>query len=321
MTMERATRCFAALDYAIARVAEREFAKLCTGLQNEEAATRVAGACLELKKLQRSDGEPPDYDNPWVALLYILWYQPGQTYLAYKIMCQMANYRVSPLLHVVDIGCGAIATEIALRIATATGGVGVAGIPLQQSVVHSIDRSSEMIRLGAQIADELCSNPAVAALHDHQICRRNVVDLNLANLGARGSNEDWWLTALHAVYDNNVQEIRSQVAEISDRVSPVRGIATTHSSKSYLLSEACGLGASQAQAFPRSPIVDIRFLPALSQVCQIRASIHQVVDTALGQPSGAGSLRLAANYLKRHPTWFQSVANTFYVGHLWTDQR
>lgn len=321
MTMERMTCCFAALDRAIAHIAQREFARLCQGLTEGQIAIHLAHACIELKKLQRSDGEPPHYNNPWVALLYLLWYQPGQTYLAYRIICGLAKYRVSPQLHVVDVGCGAIATEIALRIATATGGASTSTLPLQRSVVHSIDLSSEMIRLGAQVADKLCSDPGFVALHDHQICRRNVVNVDLANLEAQEENEDWWLTALHAVYDNNVRDIHAQVAAVTERVSPLRGIITTHSSKSRLLSAVCGPGAPAAQSFPPSPIVDMRFLPSPAHICQVRESMHGLVSAALGRSNDINDLTLAANYLRRHPTWFQSVANTVYVPQVWVGPR
>lgn len=317
MTMELVARCFAALDLAIAHVAQREFVRLCQGLGEEQIAIHLAGACAELKKLQRSDGKPPDYANPWVVLLYLLWYQPGQTYLAYRIICDLAKDRVSPQLHVVDVGCGAIATEIALRIATATGGANTPALPLRQSVVHSIDLSSEMIRLGAQVADTLCSNPDIAALHDHQICRRNVVDVHLTTLSARGSDEDWWLTALHTVYDDNVHDIQAQVTAVAQRVSPVRAVMTTHFSKSHLLKQACAPWHVETLRAPTVKVVDIRFLPHLSGIARVRASLHAVVLQAAQRSSNPDSLGIAASYLQRTPTWFQSMESTSCVSLGW----
>ena len=63
-----------ALDKAIAATAERELQRLIQDRDPIEIAKKICGALRGLEKLQ--SGEMPEYDE-WVALFYLLWYQPG----------------------------------------------------------------------------------------------------------------------------------------------------------------------------------------------------------------------------------------------------
>ena len=64
----------------------------------------------------------PDYDDPWVALLYLTWYQPSQVNLAYTLSRRIlgaTNPFLSGSLQIVDYGCGALAMLFGLALAAA----------------------------------------------------------------------------------------------------------------------------------------------------------------------------------------------------------
>ena len=110
-----------ALDKTIAAVAEQEFSRLCKGLNGIQVVEQVAKAQDELEKLQGRDS--PDYNNEWVALFYITWYQPRQINIALAILQQLYkdtlrkeledNYPVE----IIDVGCGALSVRFATAIA------------------------------------------------------------------------------------------------------------------------------------------------------------------------------------------------------------
>ena len=127
----------AALDRAIAEVAEAEYGRLAHGVPPDAQATQVDAALQSLRRLQQ--GTPPDYDSDWVVLFYLTWYQPRQVHLAYAALRQYVSANNPPQC-VVDYGCGALAVQLALAIAlTEEDCAGAA--------VHGLDPSVPMRRL------------------------------------------------------------------------------------------------------------------------------------------------------------------------------
>lgn len=302
--------CFAALDRAIAAVAKEEFARLSGGLSQEAIADKVIHALQDLRKLQDPTAEPPDYDDPWVALFYVLWYQPGQTYLAYRVLCQLADFRTSEHLSIVDIGCGALAIEIALDMALVTGQLSGTGIPIDRPVVYSLDTSDTMIRLGERISIALLSDLMQLKLPSNPWSARIVVTSDMCNLGDRKPHENWWLTALHAVYDSNVDAIRTQFSAIDERTTLDQCVMTTHALKKHLLPLASGLRTFQPEPFPDPGIVDIRFFPPTSHILEFRQTVLRIVAAVEGSAERRDGIRLAKRYLPRSPSWFKSLQDT-----------
>ena len=107
-----------AFDTAITRVADREWKRLSKGETPKDALDRVAKALESLQSLQSRDSMPA-YDDEWVALFYLLWYQPRQVYVAYLLLAEMLTERAdeSQSLRVIDLGCGALATAFGLTMA------------------------------------------------------------------------------------------------------------------------------------------------------------------------------------------------------------
>ena len=74
-----------ALSEAITTVAQNELDELTVGLTSSQKAHQIGNALTELEKLSRGTGIP-DYNDPWVALFYVTWYQPRQINIAYSML-------------------------------------------------------------------------------------------------------------------------------------------------------------------------------------------------------------------------------------------
>ena len=139
---------FDALDQSTAAVAEAEFERLSDGMSKGDVAANIRHGLAELEKLQ--SGRSPDYDNRWVALFYLTWYQPGQIGLCRQLIKRLPQIarpqRDNPRLHVVDFGCGALAMQLAIAWAAAD-------VPahrrFRESIwIDSYDIAYNMVRLG-----------------------------------------------------------------------------------------------------------------------------------------------------------------------------
>ena len=132
------------LDQAIVTVAEKEFNRLRKGLSDAQVTENVAKALEELEKL-RTGGEP-DYNNEWVALFYVTWYQPHQINTALKVLQQLyeEQQRTEHPLHIIDVGCGALAVQFATAISAAE-------YQHTNVAVTGIDPSEPMRKIGAKL--------------------------------------------------------------------------------------------------------------------------------------------------------------------------
>ena len=84
---------FEAIDGAITKVAETESQRLSAGMGEDALTNKVHATLDSFRGLRR--GIPPDYSDPWVALFYLTWFQPGQIQLAHDLIDRMKQKRES----------------------------------------------------------------------------------------------------------------------------------------------------------------------------------------------------------------------------------
>lgn len=231
-----------ALDSALVKAAEDEYRRLSKELNGDrfEIAKAVEKALLELLKLLR--GKMPCYDNEWVPLLYSTWYQPSHVNLAYSMIDAMVKKRgwdgaltKSGKLHVVDFGCGTLAMQFGVALAAADA------LRRKERVdsirVDLIDSSRGMIDMGCKIWDqfkqevnedskldplsEACSLVKSKVLEDVE--RTEVCE-----------GEDRWISAIHAVYEENKCEVETDLNKLGYRMNPDVGFVTSHRRNSSL---------------------------------------------------------------------------------------
>ena len=319
--LAKLTACFAALDRAVAVVAQEEFDSLRRGLRAAEVTAKIANALRGLGTLQNPSAAPPDYKDPWLALCYILWYQPGQTYLAYRLLSQLAQGRRFGILQVVDFGCGSLATEIALDIALVTEAI-TASRPMQGGAyVDSLDVSPEMIRFGESISREMLSNPDSPLADSDLISERNLVDPNTLDFSDLAPDEDRWLTAFHTVYGPDASEVKRRLTMISDRVEPDWLLMTSHKSKSAALRRASPVAEAQSYPIVLPSENEQRDLPSVTNISHVRQHIQSFAsETKLPSESNA-DVNLVVNYMGGIPDWMQSIQSSMCVAYEWSRGR
>ena len=214
------------LDRAIQDTARREFIGLCEGLRRKEDVARQVEAALKSLELLKTRGVP-DYGNPWVAVFYLTWYQPRHINLVYSHL-KSTNARLPQALHVVDLGCGSLATMFALAVFAATSGQQEARIS-----VHGIDNSREMRTLGLQLWQSFSKMIRVEARGSS---RNSVILERMDQVIERMSGDtrppsesldDWlcsdshcqtrnptWLTSVHSAY-HLPQDLRRAIFELA----------------------------------------------------------------------------------------------------------
>ena len=233
-TRERLPR---ALSDSIVKVAEDELARLSGGLDRGAVTEAVENALDELKGLQ--SGRIPDYEDEWVALFYMTWFQPAQINLAYSMINTMVNGRAPEKaamtdkggLHVVDFGCGALAMQFAVAFAAADAlqmGERVASIR-----ICSMDASQAMVDIGSKVWErfkiEVKGSTELAILNEACEALKPTRTVTFwHSVPTRG--EDSWLSALHTFYATNVESVKDWLARIANRTKPDVGFITSHGS-------------------------------------------------------------------------------------------
>ena len=236
-----------ALSGAIIEVAQREFDRLSEGLSSHQIADHISKALEELGKLSSGKGIP-DYDDPWVALFYITWYQPRQINVVYSMIKSYLSLNTennNRKLFIIDFGCGALAMHYGVALAFAD--IAQHGNPTPEIRIISIDSSEYMTRIGRdlweafenfvqsydelnylyeisgsirfitiQISDKQTSNEARERLE--RFSNRN--DL---------SGYKCWLSAIHTVYEESLSDTKDWLRFLANTFNPDSGFITSFS--------------------------------------------------------------------------------------------
>ena len=226
-----------ALDGAIKSVADCEFERLSDRMRPEDVDPKVHGALDSLGRPLR-DGLSPDYSDPWVALCYLTWHQPGHIQLGRLLIEQLRAMRKDqwPLsisedcLQVFDFGCGSLAMQFA--VAWTASDILEAGRPLRHVEVDAYDACPTMIKLGESLWKEF----TYRASQDRRL--RNLskaIDNMEIKLGMPGRpilfknmGRERVLSAMHTAYPKNITKIKPLLAKTQDIVEPSLGLLSGH---------------------------------------------------------------------------------------------
>ena len=235
------SKLFSVLDTVSVKVAEAELERLRRDLADEQVVTKVRHALTELEKLQHS--ECPDYNDPWVALCYLTWFHPGHIRLSRHLFNQLAEGKGSaPLdqeqgrqLHVVDFGCGTLATLFGLTwcIAEALE----AGSTVYPVRVSCFDTSAPMLDLGVklwqQFKREVKEEPSLTLVVEATESLLKPNRLHDLTTLKENPQEVYLLAALHTVYkiDSDMTGCQSNVVKeslnnIFENLEPAYGLLT-----------------------------------------------------------------------------------------------
>ena len=208
-------RSIAHLDRAVTRLADQEFVRLKHRQSPSGVRNRVFGSLDSLRGL--GGGKPPDYSDPWVALLYFTWYFPGHVQLASCIADSLLESRQNKdrSLWIVDYGCGNLATLFGVSLACSRR-----DRPPSRIAVLAIDPSDSMRRLGERLWQD-------GALADDRISYASRSEDFVERLWNQPTyTTETWFIAMHAIYEENKERLRAVVEEFRNKYSPSEMILT-----------------------------------------------------------------------------------------------
>lgn len=228
-----------ALDTAIADSAAAEFVRLTQNLGDDEKARRVS---LALDSLHGSIRrlEMPEYASAFVPLFYSLWYQPFQVNAAYSLISEIIERQPHGLtekgrLDIVDFGSGTLAMEFGLAFAILDLLKPGATVPDVNISISLIEPSDAMTRAGINIWQRFLTTlgyevdvDAVALTADARIgaaAIRSMRVRGVGNLDARPDSKRW-LVAMHAYYAESKEDIKRDLAQLSEVFKPDLGLFT-----------------------------------------------------------------------------------------------
>ena len=209
------------LDCVLAEVIREKYQELKDGLNGGNVKEHVDGARESLDRLKQ--GGIPDYHDDWVALLYLIRYQPRQVNLVYAVLKRSAPRSGSAPLCLIDIGCGAWAVPIAVTILAAENHP---AFRERRFIYHGIEPSAPMWELGEElwlrfgIAVEKQRLTEIAGVFNKNVDEGLVIErrfpsldnyrtdvMQLANKTKTPFRESW-LLAVHALYEESKNDIK-----------------------------------------------------------------------------------------------------------------
>ena len=183
------------------------------------------------------DGKPPDYEDPWVALLYLTWFQAGQIQLAYQHIKLMNEERgVNGLtlnnktpLRILDFGCGTMAMRFALAWVASEILEHRRSIPV--IYFHGFDPSRSMATLGerlwVRLKEEIDEKPDLERFATSMKAVKFCSDLTEL-LSRHGQRDERWLSAVHVVYKCNLPSVKDGLFQFLSQFAPDVGLLTSH---------------------------------------------------------------------------------------------
>ena len=199
-----------ALDSSIRHVASVEFDRLSKKAGDGRTVAREIYKALRsldrLRKFQDEDRKPK-YVDPWVPLLYLVWYQPTQVNLSYTL-CRRILSDTRPFLNgdlqVVDFGCGTLAMLFGLVLAASETHREDEAHP--QTFTKLIEESCDMRRIGVDVWYRFRREIRDAETYPSLGALRQV--LEAVRISVQRTPPTRWLTALHVAYKENADAVK-----------------------------------------------------------------------------------------------------------------
>lgn len=237
MDDETMTAVADALETAILQVSKIEFDRLTRGMPPTIKGNRVGMARNSLGKLRRD--QIPDYEDEFVALAYLGQYQLGHINLAFSTFKYIESRRNpsrlllgdTEKLHVIDFGAGALAGHFGVALAVASfldqGG------KVSEVKVDSVDTSAAMLNIGRKawgiFAADIRKNHQGTTLAKacEMVNAGFAIHTRYQEVGIL-PNADTWLTAFHAVYQQEPVKtaIKNALLYLHQKHNPVVGAMT-----------------------------------------------------------------------------------------------
>ena len=225
-----------ALDSAIQKVCSAEVGRLVGQDSLQSSSSEIRNALDSLGGLQ--GGIQPDYNDPWVALFYLSWYQPRQIFISRFLINQLAKVRNTNTLlpgqfnklRVIDFGAGALAMQFAVAWAIADDLA--RGSKIASVTIESYDPNPVMCNLGEKLWEQFKTEANKQTPLEHLRDAFGLVNTSrIAVAGpssAKNSREERWLSAIHTLYPSNVPDVEAVLGLFAEMVEPHIGLLSGH---------------------------------------------------------------------------------------------
>ena len=247
-------------------------------------------------------GHEPIFTDPWVALFYLLWYQPSQISLFHSIF---ANLLCSDInedrsrgtkgnLQIADFGCGAFAVQFGATLACME-------LPKRQMpglAITNIDSSREMTVLGRDLCTEW--ERQLSAMGQRQFADVNamisskVAHHRIGRVTNINPNATQCLVASNVVFPSNLIDVSEQLARLWRDMTPDLAIIATIPQRASL--------DCVSDALPNSHWISSPSPPTHRKEGKV-PNLSQWRQSLLGQLNPSPRHAIVTGYLKNDVLW------------------
>lgn len=263
---------------------------------------RLSEVFKQFKQMAEGKAEPM-FTDPWVALFYLLWYQPSQISLFHSVFADFLSEdddgdpsrTANGNLQIADFGCGAFAAQFGLTLAC---------MELQDSQVISnlaitnIDSSRAMTTLGRDLCTEWERQlnavgqqqlSDMSAMISSKVAHHRIERVTNINQNAKRC-----LVMSNAMFPSNLRDVSDQLTCLWRDMMPHRAILATIPGRASLTYAKDAFPDSQWISPPSSPIYRKKGkAPKLSQWRQ----------DLLAQLNPSSECPIVTGYLKNDVLW------------------
>jgi len=218
----------------MARTLQERLDYLCSGKSTKEVGQRLMKAQLALDRM--SSDPPPNYEDEWLAPLYLAWYGPSHINMAYTLFTQVISQQDDTLskgplgVHLEDYACGPFTGQFAFALAASEASEQFSETRLPS--IYSDDSSDPMWSLGKNVWDTTLDvlgfpwdvQTPYSYLGSFRDAARRLKFRRRNNYSA-----PVWLTAFHGAYPGDVgQVLREKMDVLVQRNKPTVVLTTSH---------------------------------------------------------------------------------------------
>ena len=298
------------------RVATHEYHEIAGRLSLKQQNKQIASAFHQLATMAHGKGEP-DFDDPWIALFYLLWYHPRQVNLFYSIFRPLLESQAAAdppcsAFQIVDFGCGALAAQMGLMLAYHSA---FEPDHMPHVAITNIDRSKSMTAFGRHLWTEWSRELDRAGLTNlHDLCNAvpfKTAHHRIAKVTNVNENAIRYLIASNVAFPSNLDAVHQDLARLWSDVRPDSAIVTTIGYRIDIEQMACAFEASAWNGRDIAPMPELA--GPLEAITAWRAALGQQLATR-------GTDSIVQNFLlKKKVEWSWGPATK--VGHFIAPQR
>lgn len=197
--------------------------------QGKRIDRREASKAMRTLQDELKGFKKPDYDNEYIPPAYVINYQLGHIYMAWKALSWLREETSLGTIHrdsirIVDFGAGTCVGRIGAALMAAE--IIEGGNNIECIFFEEIDTSPRMLGMGNVVwrafINEVQRSYAGTALEQAVRIIKSTQDKDWENI--KGNDRDTWLTGFHVTY--GAQDLQETIQKLCHRCEPIAGVFT-----------------------------------------------------------------------------------------------